>query len=314
MIKRLYLANGTITAPLDKSDSDIAVDTNIAAQLGALNIGDHCYLTLTEKGKLEVIKIRRDYSGYQVDRAQDNTKAQSFSTAAKLTYRLTVAEIKDATPSTPFNVYADGTGAAEVIGGYGTWQLIYTPPQGITFGGVDSRTDGNDLVLFDRVGMFGCCDGDLTGAPGIDGPFFYLTSQLYPQEVIEIMTPNPKDKSGNSIPPIRSDLAGSWWLLTQPSIVGGYYATMMAVGECLLYGGAKTYSLAEAYVSSSMDIPAEWLLYGGQKEFSVAEKTYFSPDCYPLEMLLFGGEVTYDRYLDSNYIDATITVGDMELI
>lgn len=309
MIKRLYLADGGLTAPLGKFADDIAVDNSIAAQLTALNTGDYCYLTLIEEEKLEVIRIYRDYSGLGVDRAQSGTVRQSFSLAAKIQYRLTLSEIQDSVPISPANIYSAGTGVVSIEGSDGRWVVFLSPPQAQTLGGIDSRTEENELVLFDRSGMFGCCDSSLTGAPDIDGPYFYLTSQLYPHEVTEIMTPNPKDRSGNSIPPINID--GTWWLLTQPSMVEQYVTNSAAPFEWEKYGNAKAFSAVEQYIATGVDV-GDWDKYGGEKEFTAPPAAYVIPLCYPLEMFLFGGAVTYDRALDA-YINPTISVLDWVL-
>lgn len=298
VIKRLYLANGHLATPLDAYADDIAVDTSVAGALQGLEIGDHCYLTLVEDDKLEVVQIRKDYSGFSIRRAQDGTIRQSFSLRANILYKLTAAEIVDAVVSSPYNIYASGYGFAEVTHLAGVWNISIPAIQAVTLGGVDSRTEGNTLVLSDKVGMFGCCDGGVTGAPSILGPFFYLTSKLYPYEAVEVVSNNPKDKNGNVIPPIDFDLP--WWLLTQPSVVEpNYIRPDAAPFEWELFGGAKVFTVVEPqYVSQNMGV-MDWEMFGGAEQFTSVEPTYIAMDGYILEMLMFGSAVVYDRAVDA---------------
>jgi hypothetical protein len=314
VIKRLYLANGTIVSPLDKSSNDIAVDTSIATLLqDNLNLGDHCYLTLLYKDNLEVIKIRRDYSGFRVDRGQDGTVQYSFPAGAQLVYRLTSAEISDAATVLDWNIYASGYGFATVVGGNGTWEIGLDAIHADTVGGLTTRVEDNELVISDNIGAFGCCDGGLTGAPFIPGPFFYLTSMLYPQESIEAVTPNPKDRLGSPIPPISFD--SQWWLLTQPSVLDKYVGHDISLLDWENYGGEATFTApTDKYILPTVGVGVfeDWLEYGGQKEFTVPPEKYILTNCYPLEMLMYGGEVDYPRALDK-YILPTISLLDWTL-
>lgn len=304
MIKRLYLANGYLLSPLDRTSDDIAVDASIATLLQAkLGMGDHCYLTLVYRDKLEVIKVRKDYSGFRVDRAQDGTCRQGFPTNTTIKYTLTGAEIADSVDIGVWSIYASGYGMATVVGGNGSWAVGLDTIHADTVGGLDARTEGNELVISDKTGMFGCCDGGITGAPFIPGPFFYLTSQLYPQEVVEIMTPQPKDRDGNSIPPINFDLP--WWLLTQPSQIEQYIGRGISVFDWQNFGSQGSFTAPpEQYMKTGVGVGiyTEWLKYGGQEAFTAPVEQYIGRDCYPLQMLLFGGEVTYDRALDAYLI------------
>jgi hypothetical protein len=314
VIKRLYLANGTILTPLSKASEDVAVDTSIATLLNeGLGIGDHCYLTLMNNNYIEVIKVRKDYSGLRVDRGQDGTCRQDFPAQTKLLYKLTSAEIQDASTAANYEIYASGYGFATVIGGNGVWVIGAPAIYADAVGGIETRTEGNELVIFDRTGMFGCCDGGVTGAPTIPGPYFYLTSMLYPQEAIEVMTPQPKDKHGNTISPINFDIP--WWLLTQPSLVERYLQTGITVFDWQKYGSEGSFTAPiEKYIRTDIGVGAygEWVRYGGQQEFIAPIEHYIFRDCYPLQMLLFGGEVTYDKALDL-YLLPTITVLDWTL-
>jgi hypothetical protein len=312
VIKRLYLADGYIQAPLDRASEDVAVDASIAALLAAtLGIGDHCYLTLQHREKLEVIKVRRDFNGFHVERGQDGTDKQGFPVNSSLVYRLTSAEITDAVVFTQWNIYASGFGFATVVGGNGSWTIGAPAIHADTLGGIVTRTEGNKLVISDNIGMFGCCDSGLTGAPFTPGPIFYLTSMLYGQEAIEIMTPNPKDKEGNAIPPI--DFGGSgWWLLTQPSVVDGFMLTSVSTSEWLRYGGSKTFTAPiEKYMLPTIKVGAmgDWLEFGHEASFDAPPDMYISNDLFPLEMLTFGNAIDYDKGLE-RYLLPTIDVLD----
>lgn len=315
VIKRLYLADGVLLAPLSKASEDVAVDTSIATLLDTLlGLGDHCYLTLLNGNTLEVIKIRKDYSGFRVDRGQDGTCRQSFPTNTKIVYKITGAEIQDATTVANYSIYASGYGFATVTGGNGSWVISADAIHADTVGGIETRTEGNELVISDKIGMFGCCDGGVTGAPFIPGPFFYLTSMLYPQEAIEVMTPQPKDKLGNPIPPINFNT--DWWLLTQPSLIEQYMSRGIAPFEWQKYGSEGSFTApVEKYIKTGMGVGVygEWLRYGGQQVFTAPIEQYIGRNCYPLEMLLFGGEVTYNRALDA-YLLPTIKLLDWTLI
>lgn len=313
MIKRLYLANGYLLAPINIVSDDVAVDTSTATLLQTkLGVGDHCYLTLLSDEKLEVIKIRRDYSGFRVDRSQDGTTRQNFPIGTQIVYRLTSVEITDASAFNPYNIYASGYGYATVLGGNETWSIEIDVVHADTVGGIETRTEGNKLVISDRIGMFGCCDGGVTGAPFIPGPFFYLTSKLYPYETVDIVSNNPKDKNGNLVPPMGFD--NPWWLLTQPSVVEGVYVNQFMVPfEWQVYGGSEAISVTEpTYVSQNIGT-MDWNLYGGAEAFSSVESTYITMNAYVLEMLLFGSAVTYDRAIDA-YVLQNIQVLDWVLI
>lgn len=311
MIKRLYLVNGNLTQPLDKNDENIAVDTNTATQLATLNVGDWCYLTLLEESKLEVIKITKFPLWYWVDRAQDGTCQFSFSTKAKIVYRLTSQEIKDAVTGTPLNIYSDGYGAIEINTGLNSWQISY---QGIniqTLGGISwMNPDGYEIIITDNDGMFGCCDGSLTGAPYAGGIFFYLTSELYAYFGTDSVSPNPKDKNGNSIPPLDSN-RNNWYLLIQPSILDQYIGLEPSLGDWEMYGSSGSFTAPPDYVQPYVDIPEEWSLFGGAKQFSSVDQ-YVSTDAYPLEMFTFGSAVDYSNALDQ-YINMYPTVKDWTL-
>lgn len=314
VIKRLYLANGSLLAPLSKAADDVAVDVSIANLLDAtLGLGDHCYLTLLDGCKLEVIKIRKDYLGYRVDRAQDGTCAQGFSINTRIVYRLTSAEIQDAATVVVYSIYASGYGYATVVGENGSWIVGLDAIHADTVGGLDARTEGNELVISDKIGMFGCCDGGVTGAPFIPGPFFYLTSKLYPQEAVDSVTPNPKDKLGNPIPPIYFN--STWWVLDQPSITDKYVAYGMGLLDWENYGSEAAFDApAEKYILPGVGVGVfdGWYKFGGEAAFTAPAEKYISTGAYPLEMLMFGGQVDYPRALDK-YVLPTIKLLDWTL-
>lgn len=303
MIKRLYLVNGNLTQPLDKNDENIAVDSVTATQLATLNIGDWCYLTLLEGYKLEIIKITKFPSWYWVDRAQNNTCQFSFSIKAKIVYRLTSQEIEDAVDAAPLSIYPDGYGALEVSTGLNSWQINYQAINIEALGGISwMNPDGYEVVITDNNGMFGCCDGSLTGAPFAGGIFFYLTSELYAVLNVEgYIGINKSNKA--DIPPLSMGTPG-WWLLTQPLIQQEWVNNPIQVNDWNLYGGSETFSFSDMYVANNMSV-LDWNKFGGAKSFSNMEPKYISMDAYVLDMELFGSSVVYNNGLDM-YISPTI--------
>lgn len=309
MIKRLYLVNGNLTQPLDKEDENIAVDVITAAQLDALNTGDWCYLTLLEGSKLEVIKITRFPSWYWVDRAQDNTNKFNFSTNAKIVYRLTSREIQDAVTGVPLNIYPDGYGAIEVNTGINSWQISYQKIGIQTLGGVSwMNPDGYEIVITDNDGMFGCCNGGLTGAPYAGGVIFYLTSQLYAVFIKESLTPTPNDKRTGQPP---SSPIGNFTLFNMPIDM---ITPQVVLGNFEMYGGSTVLNpYIDSYISTTGSIVnAE--MYGGAKNIPPYYDEYIALDGYPLVMELFGNSVDYsNKYIDQ-YISLYATVLDMSIM
>lgn len=298
VIKRLYLVNGNLTQPLDINEENIAVDTNTANQLNILNVGDWCYLTIVESSKLEVIKITKFPSWYWVDRGQDNTSQFSFSTQAKIVYLLTAQEIEDAVNGTPLSIYPNGYGALEVNTGVNSWQISYTELNIQTLGGISwMNPDGYEIIVTDNNGMFGCCDGSLTGAPYAGGTFFYLTSQLYSYYGTDIISPTPTDKNGNSIPPVNPN---GWWLLDQPQPVEKYIALYGNLMQLNLFGSAVNYPY---YIDQYIGISGSLLnmnIYGGVKNVSPYVDQYMGLNGYLLVMNTFGSAVDYsNRFIDS---------------
>lgn len=313
VIKRLYLANGNLTQPLDKNDENIAVDTNTAIQLATLNVGDWCYLTLLEGYKLEVIKITKFPLWYWVDRAQDGTCQFSFSTKAKIVYKLTSQEIEDAVTDTSLNIYPDGFSAIEVNTGLNSWQIRYQDINIQTLGGVSwMNPDGYEIIITDNDGMFGCCDSSLTGAPFAGGIPFYLTSELYAVLNIESYVGINKSNKAD-IPPIDFNDDG-WWLLTQPFIQQEWAANSISIPTGWnLFGSAGSFSVTDPmYVANQIGIPSDWSMYGGAASFNNDEPVYISMNAYVLDMELFGNAVVYNNGLDK-YISPTIQLLDWTL-
>lgn len=313
VIKRLYLANGNLTQPLDKNDENIAVDANTAIQLATLNVGDWCYLTLIEGNKLEVIKITKFPSWYWVDRGQDSTSQFSFSTQAKIVYLLTAQEIEDAVNGTPLNIYPNGYGALEVNTGINSWQISYTELSIQTLGGISwMNPDGYEIIITDNNGMFGCCDGNLTGAPYAGGTFFYLTSQLYAYYGLEWISPTPHDLNGNAIPPIDSTQDG-WWLLQQPYSTDQFINPSVSVTGFNLFGGIITYhNYIDSYINPVFFI-LSLNMYGGMVYVSPYIDTYMGINSYLLVMNMFGNSVNYNsKYIDV-YMNQSVSLTNLSL-
>lgn len=303
MIKRLYLADGYLLTPLDKYSDDIAVDSTLATLLTTgLNIGDTCYLTI-ESEYLEVLRITRYYYGLEVERAQDGTSRQNFAANTKVLYKLTRAEISEAASYHGIELFPDSTGSTEISGGN-----INIPEIKIqTVGGIKSIVEKNKILIIDNNGMFGCCGSSVTGAPNIDGPYFYLTTTLYPYEYFDWATPTPTDSAGNPIPPVPID--GEWWQLDQPTIVGDYAYPRMQVLSLDTFGGAQTTSTFE-YAATDMSL-LSLDTFGGAQTYTNA-KDGMSMDSYPLDFLLFGNSVEYNYAYD--YASTNTSLLSLELI
>lgn len=315
MIRRLYLLNGKLSSPLTSTMDNITVDeTTGNTLLTELDYGDFCYLTITDGANYEVIKVHRDYTGLNVSRGQDGTEQLGFSKDASIIYRLTGAEIQDACQIQAPNIYGSGYGIAQVnretIGKY----VISLPQLSLDCaGGISAYTDGENTYIVDAIGAYGCCGTSVVGTPGIPGAYFYLTSMLYPQEAMEIMTPQPKDNNGNNIPPINID-GGGWWTLVQPSLYEKYISqSAETVGDWNLFGGEAAFTAApEKYINTSMSV-GEMVEFGGQHSFTAKDTSYISTASYPLLMQLFGNSVEYDFFMDK-YISNLISCGNMSLV
>lgn len=296
MIKRLYLVNGKLIQPLDSKDEDIAVDAATAAQLNTLNVDDWCYLTILEEDKLEVIKITRMPFWFWVDRAQDNTISYSFSSNAKIVYRLTTQEIRDAVNIAPLNVYPDGYGALLVSTDSNSWTIKYTDLNIQALGGISwMNPDGYEIIITDNSGMFGCCDGSLTGAPYAGGVPFYLTSELYSvQFLMESISNNPKRLYSNQP---NNPIVG----MNIYEIPGDKMYNSISMGAVNVFGQSIPYSYMDIGFISAAELQ-DINSFGGIKYLNTLDQ-YLKLDNYPLEVLLLGNSVDYiDKYKDSYLI------------
>lgn len=307
MLKRLYLADGTLQTALSKSAEDISVDAGLATYLAQqLGISDWAYLTIEWSGLIEVVKVYMDYSGLNVTRAQDGTCTQAFPVGATVKYRLTRAEIEDYISPAPINLYADGAGAL-TIGKNGTaWVVAYAAVDAETVGGVQAYFSLSDATLHldDWYPAAGCLSVAGNGAPLIGGPYFYLTSQPYPVEGSEWMAPNPnRNKPGQ-----KSNFGfGDLWTLTQPFVTDGYMQSKMGVNIALVYGSEGSFSVTDQYMSAKGVYPLQANVFGTQGSFTVNDSGYMRSNCYILQGLLYGSEVDYS-YGKESYLRSHITI------
>lgn len=313
MIKRLYLANGTLQTALSKSSEDIAVDATTATYiLSVLGIGDWAYLTLEYMGLVEVVKVYLNYSGLNVDRAQDGTKREGFPAGATVIYKLTQAEIQDATPASTVNIYAALTGYIDVTvsGSTTTISYPYLTVQGN--GGIRGYFTTIDATLYldSWYPAAGCLSIAGNGAPLIGGPDFYVTSQPYPVLVVdEYMAANPQNLEN----PGTGDFGfGPLWTLTQPMIYDGYMQSSAGLGMMNVFGSEGSFSVTDAYMAAQGGTVNSINVYGTQGSFTVSDTGYMQGGAYPLQMLIFGSEVEYnygvDKYMQGTAIVNSVTV------
>lgn len=306
MIRRLFLVNGTLLAPIATTTDDIAVDADTAAKLlaGLPNVGDYCYLTIGIESEIEVVKILRDYEGFDATRGQAGTVARTFPSGTPIYYALTSAEIQDAVKTAKPIIFGDGYGIVDAVNTSGTLTVSILNPVVDCVGGIEATLeDSNTLLITDRIGAFGCCDGSVTGAPGIDGPFFYLTTSPYAYRAIEGFTGQPTfDGKGNG--PLMPLNFG--WLLTQPSLKEAITSSISLLAGNI-FGGAKTLIANPEWIQTSVSL-LYGNMFGGAKTYTTPSEALLA-DGYPLIGQIFGSNVSYNNMLDSLNSDVTILSG-----
>lgn len=312
MIKRLYLANGTLQASLPKWSEDVSVSAGMATYMASiLGIGDWAYLAIKWYDQTEIIKVFVNYSGLQVTRAQDGTKAGAFPAGATIGYQLTQAEIQDAIDALELpslNLYPSGYGVAEVNLVNGVWELAYPAIDATTAGGIKTIYETSDGVLYltDYFPAAGCCTEAGNGAPLIGGPFFYFTSQPYAIEAIDNMQPGPNPKYPNE----NSFGFGNIWLLTQPNVIETMdMATKTGVNYVNVFGSQGSFSAVDEYVAPAGAYINYVNVFGSQGSFSVEDDDYLANNCYILQANLFGSAVAYDNGVDQYMATNAIITG-----
>lgn len=276
--------------------------------MSVLGLFDWAYLKLEHYGNTEIIKVYLTYSGLQVDRGQDGTERHAFPAGTEIKYALTQVEIQDATPASPLNVYPDLSSYAQVSGSNGEFIIGYPFIATQFEGGIRAYYTESDATLHidDWFPAAGCCSIAGNGAPLIGGPFFYLTSQLYPVEVIEeFIAPNPDtDKNHHGTNPFGP---GPLWTLTQPVVSEGYVGTgPAAFGPMNVFGGQKTYTDTEQYVASYTVTMGPLNTFGGQAAGSVLDQ-YVSGNAYILQLLVYGNDVQYNNDIEK-YIKSLVSI------
>ncbi len=307
MLKRLYLANGTLQTPLSKTAEDISVDAGLATYiLSILSIGDWAYLTIQFMGAFEVIKVYVDYTGLAVSRGQDGTSQQAFPAGANVVYSVTQAEIQDATPAAEVNLYADITSPITVSLG---WVINYPAPTVEYEGGIKAYFSAEDAVLHldNWYPAAGCVSIAGNGAPLIGGPFFYLTSQPYSVQAFDWMAPNPN--AGQDGGAGGNFGFGNIWALTQPSVTD---PTMLqsdpGINYMYIFGSQGSFAVTDGYIGTSTGINSGEI-FGSQGNFGVVEPSLMSSNLYILQALLYGSEVSYNYGIDE-YIASSMSVGN----
>lgn len=296
MIKRLFLLDGILGTPLHASGTRVELDAISGAYiLQELSFVDWAYALVNQS---ELVRIHVDDLGLRLDRGVDSTIAHSYPAGVSIKYAITQSELQDASAIFGVVLRPDSHGVADISGAAPNWSVGYAPITFNTVGGVDVSIRYNDIIVYDRIGAFGCCGESVTGAPDIDGPIFYLTSTLYPLLATESMAGyNERSKSdaANRIPPF------SWQIWTAP------YGYMQANAQPLggdLWGGAESYTISSEGLAHFGAVPLDGDLYGGAVQYNAYVPEYLSVSGYPLEGQLYGNAVNYN-----NYVDAYLSVG-----
>lgn len=312
MVKRLYLANGTLQTSLPKWSEDISVDAGTATYMASiLGIGDWAYLAIRWDQQTEIIKVSVDYSGLQVDRAQDGTKAQAFPAGSSIVYQLTQAEIQDAIDALelpPLNLYPSGYGVAQVSEVNGTWSVAYPPMETEVAGGIHAfyETSDGKLYLTDYFPAAGCCVEGGSGAPLIPGPFFYFTSQPYALEATDYMQPGPNPKYPNE----NSFGFGNLWLLTQPDVIEpSDINTYSGINYVNVFGSQGAFSAFDEYVEAMGVYITDVNVFGTQGSFAVSDESMMDNNCYILQALLYGNVVSYTYGVDKYIATKAVITG-----
>ena len=306
MIKRLYLANGTLQSPLSKTAEDISVDAGLANyMLSQLGIYDWAYLTIQWGEITEVVKVYLDYSGLNVYRGQDGTCRQAFPAGATVRYGLTQAEIQDATPIAAVNLYANGANPLTVSEANGAWVITYAPVNAACEGGIQAYFSLYDatLHLADYYPAAGCSSIAGNGAPLIGGPYFYLTSRPYTVEGSDWMTPNP-----NRHKPNKHDFGfGDLWLLTQPFVTDEYMRSHVNVGYMYVFGSQGSFTVIDGSIQGKGVHIVNVNVYGSEGSFTVRDTSMMKGGCYILQGLLYGSEISY-TYGHESYIRSHMAI------
>jgi hypothetical protein len=175
MLFRPYTIDAILGEPLSSRTKALLLSSIPSL---SLSDGDWCYLKLEEYGKIEIIKVEQTQGCFLLTRGVDNTKPTDFA-AARITYTLTVSEIHDGIPDSG-NLTVYGEGAAEAVG-----TEVYVARPLVGYIGVH-YSFGSDAVV--RIGRqenaYGCCGAD-NEVGGLGFGIFYLTSLIYPLEVLE---------------------------------------------------------------------------------------------------------------------------------
>lgn len=142
---------------------------------------DWYYLFIESDCAIEVVKVLgRSGSTLYVARGQDYAEAVAFPAGSKVYYGLTKAEILDATAQAgSLKIFTD-----QVL--YYKDNVIGYGPLSIQFKGANYLIGGSspEISIGRQENAYGCCNGSDVAAP-IPSPFIYLTSQMYPYEVVE---------------------------------------------------------------------------------------------------------------------------------
>jgi hypothetical protein len=274
-----------------------------------LGIGDWAYLAISWRNQLEIVKVFVDYSGLQVDRAQDGTEAGAFPAGATIRYQLTQVEIQDAITALEIPamyLYASGYGVMTATEINGVWTVGYPPIDPTTAGGILAYYEDVDgvLNLTDYFPAAGCCTAAGNGAPLIGGPYFYFTSQPYALEATDAMQPGPNPKYPNE----NSFGFGNIWLLDQPNVIDPIMvATKAGVNFVNVFGSQGSFSATDEYVMPAGVVINYVNTFGTQGSFSVHDTSYMANNCYILQANLFGSQVDYSNGVDK-YIATSISI------
>ena len=109
-------ATTNLASAITASDTTLTVTTGAGSKFSTLAVGEYFYATLSESSVIEIVKVTaRSSDTFTVVRAQDNTAASAFTTAAKFSQNWNVAQITDLlAESITSKVIAIGQGVVDI--------------------------------------------------------------------------------------------------------------------------------------------------------------------------------------------------------
>lgn len=104
-MKRAYLADGTIVNLISAKDNTLALDPITWTYIFSLLGTDYCYLVIDRKEVVRIQSVQAPNIALVI-RGVDNTERKSWPSGTRIGYKLTSAEILDATIANGLNLTA----------------------------------------------------------------------------------------------------------------------------------------------------------------------------------------------------------------